>query len=187
MELHVRPEPVDAGGHGGGKAEEAGHRVHPADQQRKPLPGHGVGAHEVRGRRKAENRGCLADALCRQVVPSARRQVGCAVAHAAGNAAGQQEGQSAVDGRVRFSEDVRQFRRIDKRHPAESVDELSVGEFHTLSVSAHMCGSHRELPWRQLIGPWPTDLRIGSIPAGVHPIAVRVPMTLIWVSPTRPQ
>ena len=54
------------------------------------------------------------------------RQVGGAVAHAPDDAGGQQLGQPAVDGRVRFAENERQLRRSDERHPAEGVEHLSV-------------------------------------------------------------
>ena len=79
----------------------------------------------------------MSDALGRQVVSLARRQVGGAVAHAPDNAVGQQVGQGSVDGRVRLAQDARQFRRVDERHPAEGVEEverLSVGEGHISSV-----------------------------------------------------
>ena len=79
VELHAGPEPVDAGRHRGGESVDGGHRVHPADEQRQPLPGRGVGPHEVRGRGEAEEPGGFADALSRQVVSLARRQVGGAV------------------------------------------------------------------------------------------------------------
>ena len=47
VELHAGAEAVDAGGHDGGESIDAGHRGHPANEQRQPLPGHGVGSHEV--------------------------------------------------------------------------------------------------------------------------------------------
>ena len=116
------PEAVDAGRHGSGEAVDGSNRVHPADENRQPLPGHRVGAHEVRGGLEAEDPSCLSDALGRQVVPLARRQVGGAVAHPPGDAVGQQAGQSAVDRGVRLAEDACQLRRVDERHPAEEVE-----------------------------------------------------------------
>ena len=107
-----------------------GHRVHPADEQREPLSGRGVGAHEVRGRVEAKGVGGLADALGSQVVPSARRQMGGPVAHPPDDAVGQQAGQGSVDSRVGLAEDARQLRRVDERHPAEGVKHLSFGEGH---------------------------------------------------------
>ena len=74
-------EPVCAGGECGGESLDAGHRVHPADEQRRPLFGRGVGPHEVRESRKAEDPSGVANAAGRQVLWLARRQVGGAVAH----------------------------------------------------------------------------------------------------------
>ena len=110
VELHAGAEPVDAGGHRGGEMVDVGHRVHPADEQRQPLPGHGVSPHEVRGRGEAEDSCGLSDALGRQVVSLTRRQVGGAVAYPPGDALGQQLGQGAVDRGVRLTEDARQLR-----------------------------------------------------------------------------
>ena len=70
----------------------------------------------------------LGDTLAHQVVPPTRRQMGGAVTDAPDDAFGQQAGQGAVDGRAGLAEDVRQFRRIDERHPAEEVEQLSIGE-----------------------------------------------------------
>ena len=47
VELHVRTEAVDAGGERRGESVDGVHGVHPADEQRQPLPGHRVGSHEV--------------------------------------------------------------------------------------------------------------------------------------------
>ena len=116
------------GGHRGGESVDGGNRVHPADEQRQPLFGHRVGSHEVRGGLEAENRGGFADAVGRQVVSPARRQVGGAVAHPPGDADGQEAGQGAVDRGVRLAENEGQLRRIDERHPAEGVENLSLGE-----------------------------------------------------------
>ena len=98
VELHVRPAFACAGRHRGGEAVDDGHRVHPADEQRQPLPGHRIGAHEVRGSLEAKELGGFADALSRQVVPLARRQVSGAVADPPYDTVGQQAGQGAVDG-----------------------------------------------------------------------------------------
>ena len=76
VELHPGPEPVRARGHRGSESADAGHRVHPADDQRQPLPGHGVSPHEVRGDVESEHPGGFADAAGRQVASLARRQVG---------------------------------------------------------------------------------------------------------------
>ena len=117
-----------------------GHRVHPADEQRQPLPGHGVGTHEVRERIEAEEPGNLSDALGRQVVPLARRQVGGAVARPSHDAIGQQVGQGSVNGRVRLAQDACQLRRVDERHPAERIEHLPVGEGHVSSVTIERPG-----------------------------------------------
>ena len=77
----------------------------------------------------------FADATGRQVVPLAGRQMYCAVARLPGDAVRQKVGQGAVDGRVRLAEDERQIRRIDEGRPAESVEQLSVGERHVLSLT----------------------------------------------------
>ena len=55
-------------------------------------PGHRVGPHEVRGSPEAERPGGLADALVRQVISLARRQVCGAVARPPHDAFGQQVG-----------------------------------------------------------------------------------------------
>ena len=107
MELHAGPESVDAGGECRCETVDGGHRVHPADQQRQPFPGHRVGAHEVRGRVEAEGLGGFDDALGRQVVPAARRQVSGPVTHPPDDAVGQQAGHRSVDGRVGFAKDTR--------------------------------------------------------------------------------
>ena len=125
VELDAGPEPVDAGGHRGGESVDAGNRVHPADEERQPLPGHGIGPHEVRGRVVAEHPGGFTDATGRQVVPLARRQVDGAVAHPPHDAVCKQSGQSAVDRGVRLTEDARQLRRIDEGRLAEGVEKLS--------------------------------------------------------------
>ena len=135
MELHPGAVPVDAGVHRGSESVDAGHRVQPADEQRQPLPGHGVGPHEVRGRGKAEQLSGLSDAFGRQVVPLARRQMGGAVAHTPDYAFGQQVAQGSVDCGVRLAENKRQLRRIDERRSAKGVEQLSFGEGHMLRVA----------------------------------------------------
>ena len=128
VELHAGPEPVDAGGHRGGESVDAGHRVHPADEQREPLPGRGRDSHEVRRSSEAERPGGFADTAGRQVLPLARRQVCRAVVHPSHDAFGQEGAQGSVDRGVRLAEDVRQLRRIDEWRPAEGVEQLSFGE-----------------------------------------------------------
>ena len=87
----------------------------------------GISSHEVRWRLKAEQLRGMSDALGRQVVSPARRQVDGAVAHAPGDALGQQAGQGAVDRSVGLAQDARQFRRVDKRRSAEGVEQQSFG------------------------------------------------------------
>ena len=72
---------------------DGSHRVHPTDEQRQPLSRHRVGPHEIRGSPKAKEPGRLAEAIGRQVVSMARRQLGGAVAHPPDDAVGQQAGQ----------------------------------------------------------------------------------------------
>ena len=50
--------------------------------------------------------------------------------HPPDDAVGQQAGQGAVDGRMGLAQDARQLRRVDERHPAEGVEQLSFGECH---------------------------------------------------------
>ena len=90
------------------------------------LSGRRVGSHEVRRRPKVEDPGGLSDAVGRQVVPLARRQVSVAVVHPRDDAFGQQVSQDTVDGGVRLAENERQLRRIDERLPAEGI-EAAVG------------------------------------------------------------
>ena len=138
----MRPEPVGLGGQCRGETVDGGDCVHPTDQQREPLPGHRVGAHEVRGRPKAKGPGGLADSLGCQVVSPARRQVDGPVTDAADHAVRQQAGQGSVNGRGRLIQDARQLRRIDERHPAEEVEQLSVGEGHVVERSrAEACAA----------------------------------------------
>ena len=115
-----------------GRRRHVGHRID--TWARQPLPGHRVGSHEVRGRREAEQLRCLSDAVGRQVVSLAGRQVGGAVTHPPGDAFGQEAGQGAVDRGVRLAENERQFRRIYERRPAEQVEQLSVGDGHVSSL-----------------------------------------------------
>ena len=102
-------QPIYAWGERGDEAVDGSHRVHPADQQRKALPGRRVGAHEVRRRIETEYSGCLADALGRHVVSPVGRQMGRAMTDSPGDAFGQQARQGAVDRRVGLAQDVRQF------------------------------------------------------------------------------
>ena len=118
--------PVDARGERRCEPVDGSHRVHPADQQRQPLSGYGVGSHEVRGRPEAEQLRSLSDAVGRQAVSLTRRQVGGAVTHPPDNTVSQQAGQPSVYGRARLAEDARQFRRIDERHLAEGLRKLLV-------------------------------------------------------------
>ena len=106
------------------EAVDGNYTILPANQQRQPLPLHGIGPHEVRGRVEAEDLGGLSDATGRQVVSSARRQMYGAVGHVPEDAIGQQVGQMAVDRRVRLTQDERQFHRVDERQPAEGVEQL---------------------------------------------------------------
>ena len=48
------------------------------------------------------------------------------MANAPDDAVSQQAGQGAVDRCVGLAEDARQFRRVDERHPAEEMEQLSV-------------------------------------------------------------
>ena len=57
------------------------------------------------------------------------------MAHPPEDAGGQHAGQCSVNRGVRLAENERQFRRIDERHPAEEVENLSIGDCHTMSVA----------------------------------------------------
>ena len=50
--------------------------------------------------------------------------------HPPDDTVGQQIGQGSVNRRVGLAEDARQLRRVDKRHPAEGVEQLSIREGH---------------------------------------------------------
>ena len=50
--------------------------------------------------------------------------MGGAMTDSPGGAFSQQARQVAVDRRVGLAQDVRQFRRVDERHPAEGVEQL---------------------------------------------------------------
>lgn len=66
------------------------------------------------------------------------------MAHPSHDAFGQQAGQGAVDRGVRLAEDARQLRRVDKRHPAEGVeqlDEASKLDIHISEKSGKMTSS----------------------------------------------
>ena len=52
--------------------------------------------------------------------------------HPSDDAVSQETDQGSVDGRVRLAQDERQLCRFDKRHPAEGVEQLSVGNTHML-------------------------------------------------------
>ena len=104
-------------GVGSGESSEAvdgGHRIHPADEQRQPLPGHGVGPHEVRGRAEVQELGSCRNALRRQAVPPAGRQVDGAVGDPPHDAVGQQVTQVSVVRGVRLAQDERQIRPSTK-------------------------------------------------------------------------
>ena len=105
------------------------------DKRRQPLPGNRVGAHEGRGRRKTEEPDNLADALRFQVLSLARRQVDGAVAHAPDAAARHKSDQPTVVAREWVAQEACQFRRVDERHSAESVQKLSLGGGHTPSLA----------------------------------------------------
>ena len=95
--------------------------------------------------------GGFADALGRQVVSLARRQLGGAVAHSPDDAFGHQAGQGSVDRGVRLTENECQLRRIDERRPADGVEQLSVREGHKLRVAKE---SPDGQPSRVSIGVW---------------------------------
>ena len=143
VEIHLRTQPVDAWRQGRRQAADGGCRVHPADEQGEPLPGHRVGPHVVRGRVVAQDSGGFADALDRQVVPPAGRQMGRAVADPPGDALGQQAGQAPVDGNVGLPGDHRQFRRVHEGHPADVVQQLLVGDAHVSSVADEWPGGQQ--------------------------------------------
>ena len=56
------------------------------------------------------------------------------MAHPPGDTVGQQAGQRTVDGRVGLAEKERQLRRVDERHPAEGVEQLSFRGRHVSIV-----------------------------------------------------
>ena len=122
LEFHLGFQAVHAGGQGCRQAVYQGHGVHAADEQCQPLPGPGVGPHEVRRRVVAQDIGGFGDALLREIVAVAGRQMGRAVAHPSGQASLQQGGQGAVHRRQRLAQDQRQFPRVDEGHEAEVVE-----------------------------------------------------------------
>ena len=52
----------------------------------------------------------------------------------------QQVAQGSVDSGVRLAKDARQLRRVDKRRPAEGVEQLSFGDCHASSVTIECLG-----------------------------------------------
>ena len=64
------------------------------------------------------------------------------MAHTPSDAIAQQAGQGSVDRGVGLAEDARQLRRVDERHPAEGVEQLSVGECHVSSVAKEGRAEH---------------------------------------------
>ena len=135
VEIHLGTQPVDAWGEGRRQAVDGSHRVHPADEQGEPLPGHRVGPNKVRGSLEAQDSGGFTGALRRQVVSPAGRQVGRAVADAPRDAIGQQAGQPPMNGNVGLAQDHRQFRRVHEGHTAEVMEQFLVGDAHVSSVS----------------------------------------------------
>ena len=109
-ELHICSKAVRAGRECGAEAVDGSNRLHPAVEQRQLLSGSGVSPHVVRGSVEAKHPSGFANALGRQVVSLARRQVGCAVAHAPDDALAHEVAQSEVDRGVRLAEDERQLR-----------------------------------------------------------------------------
>ena len=106
------------GGRAGGQrcclAVHRGYGVHPTDEQREPLPGHGIGPHEVRGRVVIQGVGGFTYAFPREVVAVAGGQMGCAVADPPGGTVLQQAGQGAVNGRQRLAQEQGQFVHVDE-------------------------------------------------------------------------
>ena len=90
---------------------------------------------QLRVRLEVDPPGHLAGAIGRQLVSLARRQLGRAVAHAPGDAAGQQATQPALNRRGHFAENAHQLRRVHERHPAEELEHLSFGKAHVSTVS----------------------------------------------------
>ena len=107
-------EAVDAWRIRGCESFDAGHRVHSADEQRQPLRGHRIGPNKVLGRVEVQYPGGLPDAVCRQVVSLARRQVGGAVDHAPDDAVCRRDAQSSVDRGVWLARNERQLRRVNE-------------------------------------------------------------------------
>lgn len=90
------------------------------------------------------------------------------MADATGDAVSEQVSQMAVDGRVRFLQDERQLHRVDERHPAEGVEQLSVGKGHSPSVTIERPGgqpSRDSHPRRSAFGPLTTSHRLGLVEA----------------------
>ena len=89
VEIHLGFQHVHAGKVRGRQAVYRNHGVHPAQQQRQPLPVHRVGPYEVRWGIVTQSGGCY-DALAGEVAPVSGRQTGRAVAHPLGQAILQQ-------------------------------------------------------------------------------------------------
>ena len=119
-------EAVDAWRLRGCESIDGGHRFHSADEQRQPLPGHRIGPNKVLRRVEVQYPGGLCDAVCRQVVSLARRQVGGVVDHPPDDAVCRQVAQSSVDRGVWLAQNERQLRRVNERRPAEGVENLPV-------------------------------------------------------------
>ena len=64
---------------------------------------------------------------------------------AADQSVGQQASHGSVDRGVRLAENERQFHRIDERHPAEKVQQLSVRESHKPRVERRGSGGNRHM------------------------------------------
>ena len=139
VEFHTGAEPVDARGHRGGESADAGHRVHPADEQGEPLTGRGVVA-----RTKSEGASRPRTSVASRIPWAVRwylwlgRQVGGAVVDPPNDALLQQVGQGAVDGRVWLAGNESQLRRIDEGRPAEGVVQLLVGYCHGTRITSAM-------------------------------------------------
>ena len=67
--------------------------------------------------------GGLGDARFREIIAVAGRQLGRAVVNPPGQAVFQQAGQGAVDGRQRFTQDQREFPRVDQWQPGQGVQD----------------------------------------------------------------
>ena len=66
--------------------------------------------------------------------------MGGPVAHPPDDAVGQKASQGAVDSRVGLAEDACQLCRVDERHSAKGVEQLSFGERHVSSITEQRSG-----------------------------------------------